>query len=279
MVFNFSNFLFKLLPQYFKEEDSYKNGSDEGLLERFLQTPDDMLNDTRDKVENLVRDVIDIANCDPKFLNHIAYTLGNPPDIMNDEGLYRKLLHYVTSLYKIKGTIPSYRYFFNLLGFSISITETDCIDTLYDTGILYDDGNFYDKYCCGCSLYDISFSSNTGSTTLSQTVLDNLYKVIFFLEPINAKLGHISNLVQFREQAGYCYLENVVIEVRQYVQYDSGITYDDGSIYDDYSVTQSASSASNSCDPNPITGPFLLQKLGPFITQKVDGTSKIIIDY
>lgn len=284
MNFPFSSWLFKLLPAYYQREDNNKDGNDRGTLERYLGIVGDAVNDEIPLVEDLLKNVIDIAECNPRFLNHIAYTLGNPPDVMNTEALYRKLLSYIMSIYKIKGTIPSYQYFFNLLGFSVFITEYNCISVLYDNNQTYDSDPaiFYDKYCCTCSDYSIAFSGAQDSCLtntyfpVSQTTLSNLIKVVFFLEPINAHLRSLDYLIKFCDEVAWCYEDNFLYDVRIYDSYDIGLLYDDlGSVYDDYLSFESDSIADTSCSPNPPGGPFLLQENNSPLLQEIG--SRIII--
>lgn len=280
----FERFFFGLFPSYYKREDSNKDVNGEGTLERYINTFGIEIDEAViPKIEDLVANVMDAVNCDAKFLNHIAYTLGNPPDVMNSEELYRKLLLNIVSIYKIKGTIPSYWYFFNLLGFRVWITEFDCVDHLYDAGFLYDeDPNIkYDTYCCTCSEYTIGFSAATDScvtntySPLSQTALANLLKVIFFLEPINAKLRNLDYLIKFCDVFDYCYHDLLTWETRIYRQYDNGLLYDDAALYDEYDQYETDAIAEDSCSPNSPNGPFLLQENLAKLLQENSG--KIII--
>lgn len=256
MTFQFKKFLFSLFPFWYKENDTYKDINGQGLFERYLELFGERLDEDFIPFADNFLQIIKADTCDPKFLNHIAYTLGNPPDVTNNEYTYRRLLSFVVSLYKIKGTISSYVYFFNILGFDISITEYPGVNILYDSGYLYDvSGVDYDKYCMGCSQYSIFFSSQvscsaSGIPPLSQTILDNLYQVIFFLEPINAKLKTISHKVKICEPADYCLDDTLGWELRVYDNYDVGSLYDDGNLYDNYGVVDSGGQTENSCTVN-----------------------------
>lgn len=256
MQFDFSRFFFSLFPNFHKENDTNKDINDRGLLERYLDVPSEELEDNFKPMAENYLEIVDMQACDPKFLNHIAYALGNPPDVVNNETLYRRLLQEIVTVFKIKGTIPSYQILFNLLGYSITITEYPCDKVLYDDGVhTYDDGvSFYDKYCCTCSEYSIAFSNYlndcsdpTTFSPLSQTILDNLYKIIFYIEPINAKLRDLTYLLKICETTNYCMPEDLTWEVRLYSNYDSGILYDDSELYDHYIVTDSDAFNVNAC--------------------------------
>ncbi len=283
MTFSFAKFFSKLFPAYYRQNDTLQDVDGEGTLSRFVDTFGEAIDaNTIPLVEDMVENILDAAECDSRFLNHIAYTLGNPPDVMNSEELYRKLLLHIVSIYKIKGTIPSYWYFFNLLGFSVVVTEYPCVDILYDQTNLYDDAKLYDKYCCNCSDYSLAFSSvedNCSSNTynsISQTTILNLLKVIFFLEPINARLRSLNYLIRFCDQVNWCYQDEFAYSLRVHDQYDIGLLYDDSEQYDSYIEIDSDSITNNSCSPNPNLGPFLLQENGDFLLQET--FDKIIIE-
>lgn len=171
------NVFFDKLSLYFKQVDSYKDIDGKGLFERFLAIFGD---DIDGILLPLLEDITSIINpaqsedllnylmgLDPnngKFLNHIAYTLNNPPDIV-DEGTFRKLLTYVLSLYKIRGTKRAIRYWGYLLGLDLQVVEIDSPVIKADSGYKYDSELItsevskeipkYDSNCTTCSNYYI----------------------------------------------------------------------------------------------------------------------------
>lgn len=136
----FKDYLFGLLPSFFKENDTYKDTNDEGLLERYLRNFGlEIDGEVMNRIEDYLTQV-DPLVCDEKFLNHIAYALGNPPDITSSVAEYRKFLIYSLAIYKIKGTRRSYEILFNLLGLNVFIKEEYIDDVLYDNAEIYDKG-------------------------------------------------------------------------------------------------------------------------------------------
>lgn len=195
--FKFRSYLFSLLPVFFKKNDSYKDNRDQGLLERYLSVFGTELDAEVVPAIHCYMNAIDARQCNPKFLNHISDTVGNPPDIFQDEEVYRNLLSYIVTFYKIKGTVKSYKLFFAILGFNIEIEELphEDDDSFYDSGAEYDTGeerHTYDRNAClVCYYYNINISSldPTEPLVLSTSTLDKLRQAIEFNEPINCKLG------------------------------------------------------------------------------------------
>ncbi len=242
----FKTFLFGRFPSYFKREDTYKDVNDKGLLERFLENFGDELDDeVTSDIENYL-DIVDPLIAPEKFINLIAYTLGNPPDVFNNVTQYRSILSNIMAIYKVKGTLASYEVFFTMLGYDLLvITELPEVNTYYDTGELYDDTEFYDLYCLGCSDYTIAFGTTTNAP-INQTTLDILQTGIPFIEPINANLvGLIFGLI-FEDIADYCILENQTLTNTNLLLYDNSKLYDDSNIYD-YSTVGQITNLANDC--------------------------------
>jgi hypothetical protein len=259
MTFSFQKFFFGLFPWYYKQNDTVKNLLGEGTLERYLQVPGEDIDDNIIPAAEDYMKIVSVIECDQRFLNHIAYALGNPPDIILSETLYRKLLRYIIDVYKIKGTIRAYELLFNLLGYNVTITEYPCDEVNYDMGLLYDDGHFYDTGCCGCSDYDIGFSNQSNICTdpttfspVSQTTLLNLRKIVFFIEPINTQLRYFTLLLTICELTNWCFPEELSWETRNYLLYDTGALYDDGNVYDTYVVAASDVYTRDACNLPPI---------------------------
>lgn len=251
----FKTFLFGKLSHYFKREDTFKDGNDQGLLERYLQVFGDELDEN---ISGDIDDYLDIIHpllADEKFLNLIAYNVGNPPDIFNDVDQYRIILSNILSVYKVKGTIQSYQVWFSMLGFDlVVITEFPQLNVIYDDGNLYDNDDpatdddetwKYDSYCGPCSEYSISFGTSNNDP-IDQTTLDILHKAIPFVEPINAKLRNLIFGLTFEDIANYCGLENLTLTNLNSLLYNDGNLYDDSLLYD-FQTTGDITNFSSSC--------------------------------
>jgi len=195
--FGFRTYLFSLLPVFFKKEDSYKDQNDKGLLERYLSVLGTELDAEVVPAIHCYLNAIDAQLCKEKFLNHISDSVGNPPDIFQDDAIYRNLLSYIVTFYKIKGTIKSYKLFFAILGFDVEIEELphQDDDSYYDSEAGYDTGEERSRYdmnaCLICYYYNIKIKPLDPAQPLviSTSTLNKLREVIYFNEPINCVLG------------------------------------------------------------------------------------------
>lgn len=235
-----TDWFFRRLPTYYKMNDTYKDGSGRGLLERYMSTLDsEVLEQIFPNIYYYLEN-IDAQNCEPKFLNHISDVLGNPPDIFDDENKYRNLLSYIVSVYKIKGSIESYELFFDILGFKVEIEEVPLLNlnSLYDNGGEYDSDEFestYDKgRCQSCSYYDITlYHKDVNNFTIDQNIINNIREAITFNEPINAKLRNLT--------IGIILIDDITINItdgdittQEMIppRYDVGNEFDNGLTYE-----------------------------------------------
>lgn len=173
------NIFFEKLPEYFKVNDTYKDAEGKGILERFLsifgvdldeitlpllENTTDILNP--EKSVDLLNQILNPTGADNgKFLNHIAYGLNNPIDVLPDEAQYRKLLSFVITLYKLRGTKLAIRYWGYLIGIPLEVVEINTPRLRCDDGYQYDsniitsestiDPARYDSACLPCSEYFI----------------------------------------------------------------------------------------------------------------------------
>jgi len=169
------NFLFGKLPNYFKENDSYKDGNNEGLLERYLEI---FCAEIDDKVSPYIDSVLEIRDAealngfphtDPmQFLNYIASDLGNPPDIGTEEQ-YIALLRHIRLIFQTKGTITSLKLFLALYGYAVSsLSNIVFVTRKYDetpTPLKYDDSLIYDEELIFYSDCTLIITDYPGTTT------------------------------------------------------------------------------------------------------------------
>jgi len=266
----FKTFFFDKLPSIFKRRDTNKDADplqlDRGTLERYLEIFGDELDL---QVSDDIDDYLDIINpliSDSKFLNLNAYQVGNPPDIFQNEVLYRALLSNILAIYKVKGTFLSYEIFFKIMGFNVVITEIPLLTVIYDDNFTYDQTNVnYDEQCQTCSFYDIAFGT-PNNAPVSQTTLGILRRAIFFVEPINAVLGELIQLLAFEDELNYCPQENLTLTNITVLAYDAAITYDAASTYDEETVGV-PTIIIEQCDSPPLTGIDYWELENDFIIQ------------
>jgi len=209
------NSLFQKLPHYFKENDSYKDGNDEGLLERYLEI---FCAEIDNEVSPYLDEVLSITDAealsgltrtDPtELLIHISELFGNPPDIgtgedySGDEDEYIILIRYIKYILQTKGTRKSLEYFLAIYNYEIdTLTESGVVHNTYDvdpTPVKYDDGKEYD-WGAGFifhSGYDLAITDLAGTDAKDpdQPWLDDYLKPAIqqFINPIWAILGTLT---------------------------------------------------------------------------------------
>jgi len=246
----FKTWIFNLLPSRFYREDTYKDVNGEGIFQRYTQAIGEELDEElvpylTDYLLNQVAWDLKGEQAPYEFLVHLSDCLGNPPDIFLGEvpvdeisRKYRKLLRYIASVYKIKGTRLSYELFFGLLGYNVNIIEIPQNSMLYDEGLVYDTIDvYYDEGCSTCSGYSLAFTDirNDNNTIypISADTLGKLQSIVKFLEPINAVLANLSNNVALVEEQGVCMEEDILVWRLEPYIYDDGHLTDDGMFFDD----------------------------------------------
>lgn len=207
------NFLFKKLPHYFKENDSYKDGNNEGLLERYLGI---FCNEIDDELSLYIDELLNITDAEAllgltktdgiDLLIHIAETFGNPLDIgigqpySGDQDEYIVLIRHIIHILQTKGTEQGLIYYLAIYGYEITTLTNSSTDiNSYDekpTPIKYDVPIKYDTGFSFYSSFSLVITDLSGTTTKSppQSWLDNYLKVAIqnLLTPIWAVLDTIT---------------------------------------------------------------------------------------
>jgi hypothetical protein len=206
----FKDWFFRQFPDYLQDSDVSKNINGEGTFQRYTQIFGMELDENFMTYFNNFLDIVDVVKTDDKYLPAVSYILGSPPS-PDTNPVYRKILAYIISIYKVKGTKKAYQIFMNLLGLDIDIIEEVPQKKItYDMpGITYDhqpSNYLYDTFCDNCSGYYITYSSINDTTNpplynvVSQDTLDKMISVLCFLEPINAKFKGLIRAVRIREE-------------------------------------------------------------------------------
>lgn len=199
------NHLFGKLPSYFKENDTYKDGNDEGLLERYLEI---FCLEIDNEVSPYIDELLDITDAEAlsgltrsnpmDFLNILSDIFKNPPDI-GTEDQYIKLIRHIVWILKTKGTIRSLELFLAIFGYAINDLTFEVPGTgIYDltpTPLKYDDSVIYDPGFVFYSTWDLEITDYPGTTTgdPGSTWLDLLKEAIqTFIAPIFSVLQSVT---------------------------------------------------------------------------------------
>jgi hypothetical protein len=226
---NFANFFFKQLPSFFKRNDTYKDSSGKGLLERYLEIFGEELDaEVVPLIENYIKNV-NPEEVIPKYLTHLAYTVGNPPDLLGDPNKYAKLLKHILTYYKVKGTKKGYEIFFALLGWNVTVIELPPLAYRFDVGLNLDGNNkwaTFDSACPKCSDYELIIWPYNADCSIPEippidlALIQLLYSIIYFNEPINATLVAFIMGASVCEEAKFCIEERVAISINRFTKFD-----------------------------------------------------------
>jgi phage tail-like protein len=193
MAILLKDYLVDRLPPYIIDNDSYKDGNQQGFVERFVEIFGAELDDYYYNEISGIVDLIDPASAPASYLDYIAYSLGDLPNISTSDAHYRNILSFIISIYKIKGTAQSYKSIMTTAKiYSTTVTEVPLADITYDNGgtYYYDDGiSYYDANCAVCSDYSLTL---LGTESMDAILYQKIRTLITLVEPINATLTTIT---------------------------------------------------------------------------------------
>ncbi len=182
----------KQLPDYVIDNDSYKDLDNKGFVERYLSIFGAELDEFYYNQIDEIGDQTNPLNASNiAYLDLIAAGLGDLPNISQNSDHYRRILSFILSIWKVKGTKKSYKaIFYTLSVILVSLDEIDVTVLHYDDGVsTYDDGvTFYDENCPICSEYDITVTG----PALTADIYQKLLNLVTLVEPINAHLRNIT---------------------------------------------------------------------------------------
>ena len=197
-----TNFLFNLLPSWFRENDSYKTISEpRGLLERYYEV---LCGDIDDNVVNKVEGLYDLTYIPSLYqddeliplISHIEDLFGIPKNTEETSQVYYNLLTYFIHILRTRGSIKSLKLYLNIHGYQlVSLIPTPELPITYDmepTPVKYDDGEIYDKLDAYFhSIYSLNITDypGTGPHNPSVDYLDKMKEIINgYINPFYSKL-------------------------------------------------------------------------------------------
>lgn len=181
-------YLKKLIPDYVYENDSYKDQNNKGFIERYLEIFGVELDDELlSFIDDFEAQIINVETVDPKFLIYFEDLQGDIKNFGKTTEIRRNIIKYLTSIYRIKGTLGSIEAILATRGYKVnSITEEPIVEYFYDVGgVNYDDPDVkYDEYCPSCSNISIDMDKNYGGgvTTEELAIIDQLLNLVLPLD-------------------------------------------------------------------------------------------------
>jgi phage tail-like protein len=173
-----------------QREDTYKDVSGQGLLERFVNSNFEELDSyTVPRIENLIANVLDPTTCLAKYIPHLESWLGITV-FPAEDNLYirRKVIRWSRRYYDYKGTKKGLNALFKVINCTVVVSEVWSIYS-FDSPVTFDDPDrrFDMGRCSACSFYSLSIAQNF--VNLTPAFLRGCYSIILFNHPIGAKLS------------------------------------------------------------------------------------------
>jgi len=181
-------FMFGYLPDYFKINDTYKDSNDQGFVERYLEAFEEEFEDIKTLITS-AHDIRDALITPSDILQYLSDMMKNPPGLISDEPILRKLLSLIFNLNHLKGTEIGFIKYWFVLGINATITLDKQYGFTYDDGEIYDDNKLYDTDCNTCThmaTITLGWIDPTKTTTPLQDLgADRVNEIIEHLVPIN----------------------------------------------------------------------------------------------
>jgi hypothetical protein len=143
-------------------------------------------------ISDMVANLLDPFTAYLKFIPYLEAMLGVNFSLFIEEVKRRKFVSLVNKIYDIKGTLPAYQIMIKWLGFDdVYIIEHES-DGGFDSIYPFDSNKrTFDSGSCGtgCREYSIQLE---GSITLTAEIINQIYEIIKFNEPIDARLRSLT---------------------------------------------------------------------------------------
>lgn len=209
MAFNFKGFIWKQFPDFFHQTDTYKDGSNKGIFQRYTTLFDDYLEDELNVFIGQVLDILSPKTTPEKFFPYLAYMLGKIP-LVGSSANKRDIIRWAKTLYSYKGTIDSYKIIFNYFNYNVEV-----VNQFGPRPIKYDQADYpinrydtvntnYDQKEPGCNTILLAYSEFTTplgniSTTISPTTLEAIKALVCLVNPIDVTVGAYIKLLRVED--------------------------------------------------------------------------------
>jgi hypothetical protein len=188
MAYTLKDKIFSFFGVNAKVKDTFKDGAGKGITERYQECIGEGYDDElKDLVDNLIDNTLVPQTMLSKLIPHMESMMGNPVVVSDAVATRRKVIQFAQKIYDYKSTIVSYQILFRLLGLDyggVSIvihtpaSGFDSPDTLDAPSRTFDGA----KCCVEYSVF------LTGSPPLTPELEAAIFRIIEFLEPVNASL-------------------------------------------------------------------------------------------
>ncbi len=186
MAYSFETKMIDYFPKFYKVNDTLEVGG-KGIFERYNEVIGKHIDeDILPYINNLIRDNHVPYSMLSKYLTAVEESKGIILNIGTSDYLRRKVIQYLFPITSIKGTEKGYITLFRWLGYDATITIAN-IDG-FDSGDGFDYHTFDSSSQC-CFKYNVDL---IGSVDITQEIVNSVYSIIDFNEPINAELNDLT---------------------------------------------------------------------------------------
>lgn len=221
-------------PFFFRNNDTYINAAGEGLFRRFMVMFGEYMEEFEPDWEDYLQNTRDLDECLDDFLPSLAWDLGSPPNPLGTLVGLRRLLHYIVTIYKIKGTLESIQVLLEILGYDVEIIieypedstwDFQNQDNVNDNPLEWDDF-LWDDYCHKCVHYTILLSSNQDDpeegdyNDISIFDIEEIQDILDWVEPIDAVLDALVHQIVYCEEITLDMDESVFLECFEFEYFD-----------------------------------------------------------
>ena len=190
MAFNLKDIIFGFFGSFQVVEDINKDANNKGTLERYNEA---MALEYDEEILPLQENIID-NNLVPstaffQFIPYLENRVGSTLFMGSSPTARRRVLQYIHRWYAIKGTVRAYELLLGMLGFNVTILEDFTAFTFDSPTTFDDDVRTFDMSCNICGNYTVEL---TGGLTLDPEIIQAIFSIIKFNEPIHAHLSLVT---------------------------------------------------------------------------------------
>ena len=190
MAWNLKDNLFSYLGPYEKQADTFKDGNNKGVLERFNESVAEDYDDNHlVLILSLWENTRNPLACYLEYIQLLEDANGIGQIAGQTEEKRRRVLRFYRSIIAKKGTKAAYDLLFYYLGFTVDSLVEDFTGQTLDSGNGFDSGNTFDSGGCGCTYYDLELS---GPYPVTPDLELFVRKIIGFLQPVTLELRDLT---------------------------------------------------------------------------------------
>lgn len=188
---------FKLKTRFFeyfgkdaKVRDTFKDVNGKGISERYHEALGEGYDDdVSDLMDNFIDRTMVPKQMASQLIPLMEWMLGSPVVVTDAVAMRRRIIQFSQQIYNIKSTALSYEILLRMLGFATVTIQEFVITSGFDSDFTFDEeSRVFDGSDKNCTEYTVSL---TGVIIITDAVNAAVFRIIEFLEPVNADLREV----------------------------------------------------------------------------------------